>query len=311
MIEHYFKHIIEQAAVGIVIRDMSGRWLHANQALRDLLGYREDEIVNQTGRHLSTPAEYADAIEWNRKIQSGEIDTYTREKHYLHKDGTPILVEVTITTIRDDAGKPVLMVTVLKDLTARRQAEAALRGREALLRATFDQAAVGMAVRNLQGQWLRVNQTLCDMLGYTQEAFLKLRVPDITPADERAESVEYSERIRSGKITTYTREKRYLRKDGSTLDALVSVTVINDGQGANHQLAVIQDISARKLADNAARDSEARFRATFEQAAVGMAIRAMDRRFLRVNSKLCEFFGYSEAELLSMTSLDVSRKPAR
>ena len=91
MLEQYFKNIFDQAAVGIVIRDMEGRWLHANKALRDLLGYREDEIVNQTGRHLTTLEERADAIEWNRKIQNGEIDTYTREKHYIHKNGTPIL----------------------------------------------------------------------------------------------------------------------------------------------------------------------------------------------------------------------------
>ena len=175
------------------------------------------------------------------------------------------------------------------------------------MRATFDQAAVGMALRDLDGQWLRVNQTLCDMLGYTRAEFLKLSVPEITPPGERSESIAFAERLREGKVTTYTREKRYLRKDGSTLDASATLTVVNDAHGnVNHLLAVIQDISARKQADAAARASEARFRAAFEQAAVGMAIRGMDRRFVRVNRKLCEFLGYDEAELLTMTSLDVT-----
>ncbi len=306
-IQPYLQHIIDQAAVGIVIRDMTGRWLYANEALRTLLGYREDEIVNQTGRHLTTPEDRADAIEYNRKIQSGEIDTYTRDKHYLRKDGTPIAVEVTITAIRDASGKPVLLATVLTDLTARKRAKEAVQLSEARLRAAFDQAAVGMALRSLDGKWLRVNQTFCGMLGYTQEAFLQLGVPDITPADERRDSVDLDRRIRAGEIATYTREKHYLRKDGSLQDASVTVTAVNDADGKlSHLLAVVQDTSARKRADEAARASEARFRAAFEQAAVGMAIRRMDRRFIRVNKKLCEFLGYEEAELLSMTSLDVT-----
>lgn len=307
VIQPYLQNIIDQAAVGIVIRDMSGRWLYANQALRMLLGYREDEVVNQTGRHLTTPQDRADAIEYNRKIQSGEIDTYTRDKHYIRKDGTPIAVEVTITAIRDASGKAVLLATVLTDLTARERVQQAVQVSEARLRAAFDQAAVGMALCSLDGKWLRVNQTFCDMLGYTQEEFLKLSVPDITPADERRDSITVDQRIRSGQINTYTREKRYLRKDRSLQDASVTVTAVNDANGQlSHLLAVVQDTSARKQADAAARASEARFRAAFEQAAVGMAIRGMDRRFIRVNKKLCEFLGYDEAELLNLTSIDVT-----
>ena len=307
MIEHYYKHVIEQAEAGIVIRDMTGRWLYANQAVRNLLGYSEAELVNQSGRDLTAPDDRSNAAEFNQKIQSGEIDTYTREKFYIHKNGTHIPVEVTITTIRDDAGKPVLLATVLKDMTERRQAEAAVRASEALLRAAFDQAAIGMAVRDLEGNWLRVNQTFCDMVGYSRAEFLRLRVRDISPPGERREADAYGARLREGTIATYMREKQYLRQDGSTFDALVTATVVNDPSSkGKHVLAIVQDITARKVADNAARDSEARFRAAFEQAAVGMAIRGMDRRFIRVNSKLCEFFGYSEAELLKMTSLDLT-----
>ena len=307
MIEHYYKHVIEQAEAGIVIRDMTGRWLYANQAVRNLLGYSEAELVNQSGRDLTAPDDRSNAAEFNQKIQSGEIDTYTREKYYIHKNGTHIPVEVTITTIRDDAGKPVLLATVLKDMTERRQAEAAVRASEALLRAAFDQAAIGMAVRDLEGNWLRVNQTFCDMVGYSRAEFLRLRVRDISPPGERREADAYGARLREGTIATYMREKQYLRQDGSTFDALVTATVVNDPSSkGKHVLAIVQDITARKVADNAARDSEARFRAAFEQAAVGMAIRGMDRRFIRVNSKLCEFFGYSEAELLKMTSLDLT-----
>ncbi len=308
MIDQHFKNIIDQVAVGIVIRDMTGHWLYANQSVRDLLGYEEHEIINQTGRHLTTPADRADAIEWTRLIQGGEIDTYTREKQYIHKKGKTVQVEITVTTIRDDAGKPVLLATVLKDITLRRQAEEAVRGSEELLRAAFDQAAVGMALRDLDGRWLQVNQALCNMLGYTRSEFLERTMAEITPPEDRAELSASNESMRVREWTTLTRDRRYVRKDGSVFDATVTVSRVNGADGnIKSLLAVVQDISARKAADAAARASEARFRAAFEQAAVGMAIRGFeDHRFLRVNQKLCEFFGYAETELLGMTSFDVT-----
>ena len=187
------------------------------------------------------------------------------------------------------------------------QSSAAVDVRQALLPAAFDQAAVGMALRDLHGNWVRVNQKLCDMLGYTVAEFHALKVSDLTPAGDRRESTAFNERMRQGDTTSYSREKRYLRKDGATLDALVCISAVLDAQGkSSYLLAVVQDISDRKRAYEAVRTSDARFRAAFEQAAVGMAIRGMDRRFIRVNRKLCEFLGYTEAELLTMTSLDVT-----
>ena len=249
-LEPYLKNIIDQAAVGIVIRDMEGRWLHANKALRELLGYGEDEILNQTGRHLTTPEERADAIEWNRKIQSGEIDTYTREKHYLHKNGASIFVEVTITAIRDDAGKPKLLVTVLKDLTARQQAAAEARASEARFRAAFEQAAVGMAIRGMDRRFIRVNKKLCEFLGYEEAELLNIASLDVTPPEDRGDAIALQERISDGSIDQYSREKRYLRKDGKIVWANVAFTVVRDAQGAPlHLVAVIEDISARKNAE--------------------------------------------------------------
>jgi PAS domain S-box-containing protein len=119
-----------------------------------------------------------------------------------------------------------------------------------VLQAAIDQAAVGMALRDMHGNWLRVNQKLCDMLGYSAEEFLKLPQSALTPSGERRESSTLNERMRQSGSGPYSRERRYLRKDGAALDATVTISAVEDARGTrNHLLVVIQDITDRKATE--------------------------------------------------------------
>ena len=79
----------------------------------------------------------------------------------------------------------------------------ALRESEARFRAIFDLAAVGIALRGLDGRWLRVNQKLCEILGYPREELVTLSSIDLTPQDERDAAMEYNERMTRGEVSTY------------------------------------------------------------------------------------------------------------
>ena len=88
------------------------------------------------------------------------------------------------------------------------------------------------------------------MLGYAREELLGLTPIDITPAEDRAEAIDYSERIARGEITMYSREKRSLRKDGSIIWVNLTVNVVQDAAGRpNHLISIIQDVSDRKSAE--------------------------------------------------------------
>lgn len=129
----------------------------------------------------------------------------------------------------------------------------AARSSERYFRNTFEQAAVGIAHVALDGRWLRVNGKLCEILGYSSDELRTLTFQDIThPADIDTDLAE-KQRLIDGEISTCALEKRYLRKDGSTLWANLTVSLHRDGGGApEYFISVVEDISARKHAESTA-----------------------------------------------------------
>src|SRR5262249_24576649 len=107
----------------------------------------------------------------------------------------------------------------------------ALRESGARFRAILDLAAVGIALRRRGGRWLRVNQKLCEILGYPREELVTLSSIDLTPEEERDAAREYNERMMRGEVSTYSREKRYLRKDGSIVWVSLAVNVVKGADG--------------------------------------------------------------------------------
>jgi PAS domain S-box-containing protein len=126
-------------------------------------------------------------------------------------------------------------------------AEGALRASEERFRATFEQAAVGVAHVSPEGRWLRVNQKLCDIVGYSREDLLSKTFHDITHPDDLGADLENVRQMLTGEIKTYSIEKRYIRKDGSTVWINLTVALIRGDAGQpDYFISVVEDISERK-----------------------------------------------------------------
>lgn len=168
---------------------------------------------------------------------------------------------------------------------------------EARFRGIFEQAAVGMAVRDLDGRWLQVNRKLCEMLGYEPEQLLQISSVALTPPEDRERAIDYNQRIAAGEIDSYQREKRYLRRDGTVVWVELNLSVVRDAHGRpDHVVSVIVDISARKAAQLQARAAEERLRAGLEN--LGEMIVLTDAndniviangRFLAFNDEVADF----------------------
>ncbi|MDX1531334.1 MAG: PAS domain S-box protein, partial [Rhodothermales bacterium] len=141
---------------------------------------------------------------------------------------------------------------VFKDVTEQRRAEVELRQSEARFRATFETAAVGIAHVGTDGRWILVNDRLCDIVGYAREELLQKTFQDITHPDDLDADLALVQRLLAGEIERYQLEKRYIRKDGSPIWILLTVSLVRDEAGEPvHLVSVVEDISERKAAERA------------------------------------------------------------
>lgn len=186
-------------------------------------------------------------------------------------------------------------------LARQKRAMVSVARSEARFRATFEQAAVGIAHVAFDGRHLMVNQKYCQMLGFTPGELLSTGADDSAPPDRAGTRAELCAELVSGGIDHDSGETQFTRKDGAPVWVNRTLSLARDVRGEPlYLIRVIEDISERRAAEMARQRSEAEFSALFDQAAVGMAQTDMSGTFLRVNAKLCVMLGYSVEELLSV-----------
>ncbi|WP_254568728.1 PAS domain S-box protein [Oscillatoria sp. HE19RPO] len=137
-----------------------------------------------------------------------------------------------------------------QDITERKRSEAALRDSEKLFRSTFNGATIGLVHNNLKGQFLRVNQKYCEILGYSQEELLLKSWKDITHPDDVEENIQCLNPLIRGQVRECSFEKRYYRQDGSMIWASLTVSLVRQPSGEpDYFIAAVEDITDRKQAE--------------------------------------------------------------
>ena len=175
------------------------------------------------------------------------------------------------------------------------EAREALRRSEERLRATFEQAAVGIATSDLQGRYLDMNQRFCDMLGFSAQELRGKSFRDVTHPDDVAESDQQKRRLLAGEQREYRREKRYVRRDGSVLWALTTVTMVRDSRGAPvEMIGVIDDIGERREAQEALQRSEAFSRGIVESSPDCIKTLTLEGILIWISDRGCRILGISD-----------------
>jgi PAS domain S-box-containing protein len=226
--------------------------------------------------------------------------------------GTVKWVEVWGFTAKDSIGNVTALVGTVQDITERKRAEDAHRRSEELLRAAFNQAAVGFSVTNMQGQFVKVNRTYCRITGYSEEELLKMNFQSITDPQDLPANLVRMHRLVVGEISNTVYQKRYIRKSGELVWVQNSVSPLSDGDGkVSGFVALTEDITDRKRAEDALRASEDRYRDLVENSSDLICTHDAQGILLSVNEAPLRILGYSREELLNKPLRDFVTPEAR
>jgi two-component system cell cycle sensor histidine kinase/response regulator CckA len=133
-------------------------------------------------------------------------------------------------------------MAIAQDVTARTETERQLREATKEFESAFHYSAIGMALVGVDGSWLKVNKSVCDLVGYEEHELLALSFQDITHPSDLDADLALLTSVLTGEIDTYQMEKRYIRKDGTIVPVLLSVSVVRDEHGAVERfISQIQD----------------------------------------------------------------------
>ncbi|HEY0175679.1 MAG TPA: PAS domain S-box protein, partial [Pedobacter sp.] len=182
----------------------------------------------------------------------------------IRKGGERFFCQVSSVINKNTEGE-ITNSLVIIDVSERKRAEEQIRISEEQFRGAFEYSAIGMALFTLDGRCKRANQSLCDMLGYTQDELTSLGFEDITHPDDLPRNVELMNELITGVRESYYMEKRYLHKSGKPVWVLLGVSILRDAsQQPIHFISQIQDITKIKEAEQALMVSEEKYRKIYE-----------------------------------------------
>ncbi|WP_439537023.1 PAS domain S-box protein [Methyloversatilis sp.] len=282
----FFRTLLDKMPDGVFVAQ-DYRFVFANAALPRMLGYTHDEFVGLPFAAVIPP----EILElWNERFRArigdGEEPPNTYEVRFLCKGGQRKLpIELNANRLIFGGQRSVL--GIVRDISSRKRTQEALRESEERFRGSFEQAAVGMAMVDLDGRFLSVNPKLCAILGYPATALHELTFQQITHPDDLEADVEKMHGVLRGDHATYTLEKRHLRGDGSVRWARLTVSLMREaGDTPSHFIAVIEDIHDQRMAQAALADSELRHRLLMHNLHAGLLICAPDARITYGNPEV-------------------------
>jgi len=298
----------ELVAIGTYVIDLQSQTIRLSSRTAQLLGAGDGPLemaLDDYRARFYYPEDRAEH-QANAEHSYAVGEPLLFETRVRRADGSSMWVRASSSTEQDEQGRA-CVIGVIQDITAHKQAELSLRQREnqlreseELFRATFDHAHIGVTLVSTEGRFLRVNPALCRMLGYSAEELTQLGFNDVTYPEDQQVGTEILVQALAGGPAHGEFGKRYLHKAGHIVWAHVATALVTADLGRRRFfVAHIEDVTRLRL-------SEERFRTVFATVPAALSItHADDGRFVDANREFERTFGWSKAELVGRTSVEV------
>jgi two-component system sensor histidine kinase/response regulator len=273
---------------GVLLTDADGRILEANQRAVDMYGYSPEELAGTTLGDLGGPDPGGlPGVDAQTVRDTGSLLV---EAEHVRKDGSRMPVELSLRMTGGPGAERI--VAVIRDITERLSAEAALRESEDRFRYVFEHSSVGKSLTRPDGE-VHVNQAFLDMLGYTREEMAQRGTwQQLTHPDDVESTEKIVASLVAGEFPSARFEKRYVRKDGSVVWADISTVLRRTQDGApDYFVTTVLDITDRRAAEDALKSLSARHEAILQSVPDIIAEVDADKVYTWVNDAGREFFG--------------------
>jgi diguanylate cyclase (GGDEF)-like protein/PAS domain S-box-containing protein len=303
--------VFENSSEIIKIVDPDGTLRYASPAFERILGYDSEETIGTMNvlDHVH-PEDLPQVLEEREKaLSEGGIVANKAEYRFLHKDGSWRWMESMGTYLLDDPAVGGVVITS-RDVTERKEAEDKLREAEELYRTLVEHIPAVTYIDRIDevNSTVYISPQVEEMLGYTPEKWREdseFLWKILHPDDKERILAEAQRTNETG--DPFGEEYRVISKSGHVVWVRDEAGLVKDREGTPiFWQGVVHDITERKRTEEALREAQERFRKSFDNATIGMALVGRDGRWLQVNRSLCEILGYPEEELLSKTFQDIT-----
>ena len=301
--------ITSSARDAILMIDNHGNVTYWNEAATCLFGYSGEEIKGRNLHQILVPAQsmiaHQEAFPRFQQTGEGAAVGKTLELSALHKDGTEIPIELSLSSVHRAGAWHA--IGILRDLRWRREAERREKENEKRFRSAFELPLLGFAITSPEKGWMEINGALEEMLGYSREELKNLSWADLTHPDDIAPDVEQFNRILAGEIDKYVIEKRFLRKNGEVAWTIMSAGCVRKPDGtADYFVASIQDITRRKIAEEAVKHERRLLRTLIDNLPDAIYVKDAEGRKVLANEADWKLIGSaSEEEIIGKTDREI------
>jgi diguanylate cyclase (GGDEF)-like protein/PAS domain S-box-containing protein len=296
-----FFSILERAPYGVVLLDKNGKTLFTNTEFTAITGYTSEDVPTiRDWSHVAYPEqEFSDSAPWKRDKGQRETDSLFRKTlkrvffrtfSVVCKDGTVKEIEFRPSVLDDGS-----TIVMLADITEFKRAEEAFQKSEKQFRRLVQYIPDIFSVHDSDGNIIDVNQHTCESLGYTREELLDLSVHDIEQNFIASKHAEQWKQMVPG--VPILLEGVHKRKDGTTFPAEIRIGMFESG-GKKLFLALVRDITERKRAEEALRESEERYRTLVNNLKFGITLIDTDHKIVMLNAAQSNRFSKSASEMI-------------